>query len=353
MAAMKRLAVLFLLCVCVCAASAASAEQQIVISFLGDCTIGCEERVSYLENGFLKAAEREGYAYFFKEVYPLLSHDDLTVANLEGVLKENAYGKAEKTYNFRGLPSYAQILLLGSVEAVSLENNHADDYGYLGRRATKAALAEAGISYFDFENEFVFEKDGIRIAFLSAWQRWMFQYGQQYENRIASLKESGVNAVVVYVHFGEEYNPYHIKRQSETAYRFIDAGADLIIGSHPHVVQGMEVYKNRLILYSLGNFVFGGNVKVRALETIIPQVTFVFSDSGEALHQQLRIYPAHVSGDAYKNDYQPRLVTGEAADAVYELLDQDSMQATAPILTTQTQTYRDYAPIPCISDKSD
>ncbi|MFH1880844.1 MAG: CapA family protein [Bacillota bacterium] len=348
---MKRLAGLLLVWIILCSAGASFADQTVVISFLGDCTIGCQDEVYDWENGFAQMAAREGYAWFFREVQPLLSLDDLTVANFEGVLKENAYGKTEKTYNFRGLPDYAQILAMGSVEAVGLSNNHAEDYGEPGQRATREALLNAGVHYFDSENVYIYEKNNIRIAFLSVWERWMFQFGQQYVETVSGLKAGGVNAVVIYVHFGEDYSPYHMERQTTIAMRFIDAGADLIIGSHPHVLQGIDLYGDRLILYSLGNFVFGGNVKVRAMETMIPQVTFAFSDDGEYLYQQLRVYPANVSGDALDNDYQPRLLTGEAADAVYRLIDQDSADFTVPYVTGET--CREYEQIPPAGNNSD
>ena len=345
---MRKRTGLFLIWLCLCLPVAAGAVQTVVLSLLGDCTIGCEEAVYHRENGFAQVAEREGYAYFFQEVQPLLQADDVTIANFEGVLKDNAYRKVKKTYNFRGLPAYTDILSLGGVDAVGLSNNHTDDYGAAGKRTTKEALLAGGIAYFDDESVYIYEKNGIRIAFLSVWQQWMFQNGKQYVQTVTDLKADGVNAVVVYVHFGMEYNPFHSERQTTTAQRFIDAGADLVAGSHPHVLQGIEQYENRLILYSLGNFVFGGNAKVRALETMIPQVTFTFSDDGAYLSQQLRVYPAHVSGDAVHNDYQPRLVTGEAAEAVYQLLDQDS--EALPLAFTTHETYREYEQIPAAAD---
>lgn len=177
----------------------------------------------------------------------------------------------------------------GSVEAVGLENNHTDDYGSTGKRTTKTALTEAGVVWFDAETPYILEKGGVRIAFLSIWQQWVFHYGKQYDATIAALKAEGINAVVVYIHSGEEYNPYHIEKQ-----------------------------------------------------TSIPQVTFTFSGDGEYLGQQLRIYPANVSGDAENNDYQPRLVSGDAALAVYALIDQDSATADAPVLEIETDSYRDY-----------
>ena len=130
------------------------------------------------------------------------------------------------------------------------------------------------------------------------------------------------------------------------AHRMIDAGADLIIGHHPHVIQGMEIYENRLILYSLGNFVFGGNSNIRAMETIIPRITLSFADDGAFQGVQLRIYPANISGDDSggdnDNNYQPLTVEGGKARAVYALLDRDSRKQPAPKLDRETDTYRDY-----------
>ena len=163
---MKKLAGLVLGCMFLFFAGQSLADRQIVVTFLGDCTIGCTESIRGASYGFAKTAEREGYGYFFRNVQPLLAGDDLTVANFEGVLKDDAKGKVKKEFNFRGLPEYAQILTMGSVEAVSLENNHANDYGADGKLATQEALEAEGIAYFDSETLYVFEKDGVRIAFI-------------------------------------------------------------------------------------------------------------------------------------------------------------------------------------------
>ena len=121
-------------------------------------------------------------------------------------------------------------------------------------------------------------------------------------------------------------------------------GADFIAGSHPHVVQGMEVYNGRYIFYSMGNFCFGGNVKVRALESCALRLTLTFDDDGTYLGQQLRVYAANVSGDPEVNDFQPRLVTGEAAEAVWARIDAASEGQEGPV--AQGDGWRDYAYLP-------
>jgi len=318
----------------------AIAEKQIVITFAGDCTIGCEERLMWADYSFANYAKREGYAYFLDKMKTLFSQDDLTVVNFEGVLKENDYGKANKTYCFRGLPEYAQVLTLGGVEAVNLANNHNGDYGNMGKASTLEALQSAGIATFNSDDAYIFEKDGIKIAFYGISRTAYFEKKKTYKQAIQKLRDEGADVVVCFMHFGREYNYHHDKAQTEMAHTMVDAGADLVIGSHPHVVEGMEVYNNAYILYSIGNFVFGGNAKVRANECIVPRVTLSFDDSGKYLGQQVRIYPANISGNSELNDYQPRLVQGAAAAAVYKIFDADNIgQAT---FTTQTEDYRDY-----------
>ena len=327
-------------------AVSALADTQIVMSFLGDCTLGSEERLMDADYAFAAAMGEEGYGYYFQNVVDILSQDDVTLANLECVLRDNPYGAVDKTYVFRGLPGYAQILSLGSVEAVNLENNHILDYGNAGKTNTIQALTDADVAYSDMENAYIYEENGIRVAFIGLLRSNYFTYSEAFFSYIAQLQEDGVNAIVVSLHYGEEYSAYHNQGQSSMAYRMIDAGVDIIVGTHPHVLQGIEVYNERLILYSIGNFVFGGNASVRSMQTIIPQVTLQFSDDGELTGTKLRIYPAHISSDdseqTYNNNYQPVLVQGEQAEAVYALLEQDSTVETAPVLEAETQEYREY-----------
>ncbi len=323
---------------------AAVAERQVVLSFLGDCTIGNEERLMRQENGFAMVAQREGYAYFFQNVRDLLAEDDLTVANFEGVLKEDYHRQAKKTYCFRGLPAYADILRLGSVEAVSLANNHTMDYGQLGYDTTRQALTDAGIAHCNTDEPYIFEKDGIRIGLVGIYAAGFYAKRNMMKEAVQNLRDQGVNAVVVMVHAGTEYDTTHSRNQMLIAHLLIDSGADLVIGSHPHVLQGTEVYGQRSILYSMGNFVFGGNAKVRSLETIIARVTLTFSEDGAYQGQQLRLYPAHISSDPVTNNYQPVLVSGDAAAAVYDRIDRDSVGT--PVIEVQNDVYRDYRYVP-------
>ena len=311
----------------------ARAEKQIVLTFVGDCTVGCEETMRYSDESFVAYAQREGYGYFLAKMKAFFEQDDLTVGNFEGVLKDTPYGAVNKRYCFRGQPDYTQILALGSVEAVNLANNHSGDYGNKGRQTTLEALNAAGIASFGNGSYYLYEKDGIKIAFCGFWGVG-FNKRADMAAQVRALKAAGANAVICALHFGEEYATYHSNVQAKVAHAMIDAGADLVVGHHPHVVQGMEEYQSRSIFYSIGNFLFGGNAAVRANESLVPRVTLRFTDDGQYIGQQVTLYPANISGDPERNDYQPRLVTGDAANAVYARLDKDS----AALETNYTQT---------------
>ncbi len=305
----------------------ARAEQTITMTFVGDCTIGTDEELNRYKHSFVKSAQEKGYAYFFANVKDLLAQDDLTVANMEGVFTDRKGDKrSNRKYNFFGPPEFVSILTLGNVDAVSLANNHAGDFGLPGLESTQKVLEGAGISWFNAQKPFIFEKNGIKVALLGLWRGDYASVGGDFYRLITQLKKEGVNAVICNLHFGQEYATKHVDNQTKLAYKAVDAGADLVIGHHPHVLEGVENYKNRRILYSLGNFVFGGTSMVKGLETMLARVTLRFSDSGEYLGQDLKLYPAYISGDPVTNDFQPRLVAGEEARKVLELVAADCVE---------------------------
>lgn len=334
------------LCLVLLAASGtALAEKTVTLSFVGDCTLGGEDWLINREGSFHDYARKEGYTYFFEKMRDFFSEDDLTIINFEGVLKDDSRDAVNKTYCFRGPTDFARILPLSSIEAVNLDNNHTLDYGKRGKTSTVEALTGAGVHVFDELTPYIFEKDGIKIAFFGMQRVHFFSLREQLKEQIRILREEeGVNAIIFSQHAGTEYSSQHTNAQIDLAHKLIDMGADFIAGSHPHVVQGMEVYNGRYIFYSMGNFCFGGNVKVRALESCALRLTLTFDDDGTYLGQQLRVYAANVSGDPEVNDFQPRLVTGEAAEAVWARIDAASEGQEGPV--AQGDGWRDYAYLP-------
>lgn len=325
---LRSLALLLLLCVAF--VSTAYGEKTLRFTFAGDCTIGGEDRSRDEPTSFDSFIAAQGYDYPFSKVKHIFEEDDLTVVNFEGVFYDYTRNKVEKTYNFRGPTTHVEILKRAGIEAVNLANNHTLDYGIYGCRRTKATLSEAGIHYFDQEEPYLFEKDGITVAFVSLPNEGFYAMGSEFFKGFAKLREAGVDAIVCSFHFGTEYQQNHNEVQTRFAHRAIEHGADLVIGHHPHVLQGLEVVNGRTICYSLGNFCFGGNKAVRALETMLVSVEFTFTDDGDYLGQQLTLHPAHVSGDPEKNDYCPRLVTGDDAHHVIDLIQQDTDFVLAP-----------------------
>ena len=138
----------------------ASAEKIITLTFTGDCTLGTEEMTRNVPESFDNVAKAKGYSYFLENFYDLFSQDDCTVVNCEGVLSDSSKGEADKDFRFRGPEEFVRILQEGSVEAVSLANNHSRDYGWKGLENTERVLDEAGIGWARADSFWIYEKDG-------------------------------------------------------------------------------------------------------------------------------------------------------------------------------------------------
>lgn len=325
----------------------ALADTTVRLTFAGDVTLGGEERVREEDDSFDSFAQAYGYDYFFAQVRALFEQDDLTIVNLEGVLSDSSADEnMEKTYRFRGPAAFAEILTQGSVEMVNLANNHSLDYGERGLEDTRRALAAAGVSEFGRRSVAIYEKDNARIAFFGlsysdmrrADRRWAAQ-------EIARLKrEEGVSAAVFVFHAGREYSRARTDKQQEYARDAVRAGADLVVMHHPHVVQGMSVMDNRSVLYSLGNFCFGGNRNVRAMESLVAVAEMTFSDEGVYLGQQITLYPAHISGTKPRSNFQPCLVSGADGRRVMRLVQADTRFTLSPFDEALGYARQEYLP---------
>lgn len=335
----RLLSVLFLFSVLSGLPAGAFAGRSVLLTFTGDCTLGSEEAKRANENSFDSVIGREGFSYPFEKVRFLFESDDFTVVNLEGVLSDSSSGEnTGKTYRFRGPAEFVKILAGSSVEAAGLANNHTGDYGTRGLEDTQRILSEAGIAWFRTRTPFILEKDEIRIAFfaVNSFQEPTFQNDLNwFRSEIRRVKQSGeAGAVVVLFHSGSEYDACHTVTQEKIGKSFIDNGADLIVMHHPHVVQGVAVYENRTMFYSLGNFVFGGNSEIRtkpyhtwevsSLYSLIARVRLDFTDDGAFLGQAVELIPAFTSSDAPHNNFQPVPVRGDDAEPVYRAVQYDT-----------------------------
>ena len=274
----------------------------VVISAAGDCTLGRDERNGYA-GSFDWYYEQNGAAYFFGNVAEIFKNDDLTIVNLEGALTLSNEGE-DKKYVFKGPPDYAEILRLGNIEAVTLANNHTYDYGRRGYADTKDALDEYGIKYFGNGDSLLYEVKGIFIGLLG-YSGFGGASMNVMEAEIAGLRENGAALVIVSFHWGVEYDNYPSETQKRLARFAVDAGADLVLGHHPHVMQGIELYKGKFIVYSLANFSFGGNRNPSDKDTFIFKQTFTLTDGKPTQDINIDIIPCRVSSVASRNDFKP------------------------------------------------
>lgn len=295
------------------------------ITFLGDCTLGGEEQARNLYRGFVRTIERNGSAYPFRNLTALTASDDLTVANLEGVLSDRTdLVKEDKAFNFRGVTAYTEILKEGSVECVTLANNHSRDYGSAGYRDTVAALRQAGVAYFGTDSMAVWRNgEGLMIGFLGVSGSLSGSRSGEHRRQAEILRSLGCAAVITVMHAGTEYEPEPDGYQRQIVKQTLAAGADLVIGHHPHIVQGYELVNGVPVVWSLGNCVFGGNTNPRDHDALAVQAELSFEE-GALAGITLRFYPISVTGENSYNDFSPVLLSGDDAERVLRKMEKST-----------------------------
>ena len=283
----------------------------ITITAAGDCTFGGEVG-SKSYRRFTQYMDEYGADYFFQNVRQIFEADDLTIVNLEGPLTT-----AEKTskhgYIFKGDPSYVTLLTGSSVELCNLANNHILDYGNTGISDTANTLDAFGVGYCGFTQAYNAVIKGVRVTALG-FTKW----DHTEEQIVQAVAEARKNCdlLIVNMHWGWESQHEHVPAQTSVGRAAIDAGADLVIGTHPHVYQGIEKYKGRYIVYSLGNFCFAGNANPTDKRCLIFQQSFGFTP-GMGMAQAgftdlgINIIPASISSVREENNFQPTVMPAE------------------------------------------
>ena len=304
-------------------------ETTITISAAGDCTLGTDEGFNYKRSFKGKYDAVQDPAYFFQNVQPVFAQDDLTIVNMEGTLTEETT-REPKQFAFKGDAEYAKILTAGAVEAANLANNHSFDYGKKSYEDTITALEAEGISSFGYERTAVMDIKGVKVGLAGVYElAEHIDCKQDLLDNIASLKEQGAQIIIVSFHWGQEKENVPNDVQVELAHTAIDNGADLVLGHHPHVLQGIEEYKGKNIVYSLGNFCFGGNSAPSDMDTMIFQQTFTVKNGKLQEDNVTNILPCKISS-AYEegyNNYQPILAEGEQKEKIFERLSEYSQKA--------------------------
>ncbi|PLT32115.1 CapA family protein [Bacillus sp. V5-8f] len=292
-------------------------NTTVTISAAGDFTLGTDESFPY-DGSFPQEAANNGLSYFVAKLDNIFKQDDLSTVNLETTLT-HATRKAEKTFRFKGDPSYAKILTMGGIESVNLANNHIHDYLEQGYQDTMNHLKEQGIGYFGYENHYVTAIKGVKIGALG-YEGWRDtpEIRDTVSNDIKKLRDQGVKIILVHFHWGIEKSYVPNESQKSLAHYTIDSGADLVLGHHPHVVQGIEEYNGKFIVYSLGNFMFGGNSRTNDKDTFVFQQTFHINDGELSQQKEINVVPFSISSITSRNNYQPMKLTGKEAERVKE-----------------------------------
>ena len=294
-----------------------SSPVSLTLSVVGDCTLGTDETFDY-DTSLNAYYENYGADYFLQNVKDIFSADDLTIANFEGTLTDSDE-REDKTFAFKAPASYASILTGGSVEAVNTANNHSHDYGEQSFNDTLAALDDAGIVHFGYDETAVMDVKGIKVGLVGIYELYdHLEREQQLKDNIAKVKADGAQLIVVIFHWGNETETVPDSNQTTLGRIAIDEGADLVCGHHPHVLQGIETYKGRNIVYSLGNFCFGGNSSPSDMDTMIYQQTFTIDADGVKKDNVTNIIPCSISSAAYDgyNNYQPTPAEGDEATRI-------------------------------------
>lgn len=296
---------------------------SLTVSVVGDCTLGTDENFDY-STSLNAAYESNGSEYFFANVKSIFSADDLTIANFEGTLTESE-DRQDKEYAFKAPASYAEILNDGSIEAVNTANNHSHDYGDQSYEDTLSALDAANIIHFGYDDTVVTDVNDVKVGLVGIYElNDHLGREDQLKQNIAKVKEDGAQIIIVIFHWGNEKEEVPDDNQKTLAHLAIDEGADLVCGHHPHVLQGIEVYKGKNIVYSLGNFCFGGNSYPSDMDTMIFQQTFTVSADGLEDDNVTNIIPCSISSDSDYNNYQPTPATEDEATRILQKIEERS-----------------------------
>lgn len=283
--------------------------EYFTVSMVGDCTLTSSQYNNHFEttlNGDM-SWPFSGTIQYFKDDY-------LTIANLECSFSDTPlYGTG--TFQFCGAAENAQILTDGSVEFVTLGNNHTMDFGQTGLENTEKALDAAGVAYAPPDGSYVYQNgDGITIGLYAA--RWCAGEAEVRAGVSALAAREDVDIVICLMHWGIEGSYRVISGQEQLGRAAIDAGADIVYGSHPHVLQRIDEYNGGYVIYSLGNWSFGGNTAPRDRDTAIVQFTIKRDVDGTVSVEGYEAIPCCLSSTEGVNDYRP--VPYEEGSAEYQ-----------------------------------
>ncbi|MDD6233139.1 MAG: CapA family protein, partial [Frisingicoccus sp.] len=235
--------------------------------------------------------------------------------------------RKDKQFAFKGDPEYVKVLTNGSVEAANMANNHTYDYGEDSFKDTVNILEKNKIRTFGDDETVIIPVKGVNVGIFGIYELDDHEERiPQVKSDIAKLKKDGADIIVAVFHWGNELERVPDDNQVMLAHLAIDEGADVVVGHHPHVLQGIDTYKGKTIAYSLGNFCFGGNYHPTEMDTMIFQQKFMLDTSKKITDSEINVIPCSVSSESDCNNYQPTILEGDEAKRVRELIQERSDQ---------------------------
>ena len=306
--------------------SAPVQNTTITLTFAGDCTLGRDDAMPY-EVSFNNFYDLYGPSFFLEKVKPIFDASDLAIANMEGTLTTQMT-RQDKQFAFRAPLEYVEVFTLGGVDAVTIANNHSYDYGYISFEETLDTLNANDIVVFGNDLVEIVDVKGIKVGLVGAYAL-DDSYGSMelMQKNIAAVRDAGAQIVVVYYHWGIERMYEPSSDQIMMGHSAIDAGADLVVGSHVHCIQTIEEYEDTNIVYSLGNFSFGGNWYPGDLDALIYQHSFTVDSTGKIVETDYEVIPCLITSSPPQNNYQPIPATGDEKIRI-----QDKLQNLSPTL---------------------
>ena len=283
---------------------------NIKLSFAGD-TMLASYKDQTTPGSFNEYTNNKEPSYFLSKVSNIFKEDDFTILNLENVLTDQQLEEVNKNsdpaYWYKSKTDNIKILTTSSIEGLSVSNNHTNDYGPIGKQDTINTIVNANIQYGDYNKIMYFEKNNYKIAVICKGL-WI---ESQTNEIIKIIKEAEQNSdyQIVFFHGGQEKIHHPEEWKVNATRKLIDNGADLVIGSHPHVIQPREIYKGKEIIYSLGNFCYGGNRNPEN-RTIIYQMNLTIDNNNTLVNENSEIIPCYVY-TTKTNNYQPATIEDE------------------------------------------
>ncbi len=303
-------------------AASETGEDELLLSFLGDCCIGDNVKSLKRKNSMTGAIAENGMEWLFSTVSDTLQADDFTFANLECVLSDSTSPLYPlKVYNFVAPSANREVLRSSGIDGINTVNNHCIDFKYSGYKDTLANLEALDIVHFGTlnptraTNRFVhlgrIEIKGIRIGITG------FSYPDNnalelIRQDIQTLREEGCQIVIVSLHWGTEEKGVPNKGQFPFAQKVLDAGADVIWGHHPHVLQPVYFYHGKPIFFSTGNFVFGTIQNLDPASGIF-QLSWKILEDGSVRLSSFNMIPVLCRHD--DQEYRPEVLENPADQA--------------------------------------